>query len=73
VNSGVLHTRKIPESYVAELHSSCVWRICLLPILIEIEAIETAFGSEILPKHIFHISRASGICFDECNLVSRYD
>ena len=62
-------TCEISERDVAESHCACVWRVCLLPVLIEIHAIQTGFRPKVLPCDVCHIPRASRIGLDEADLA----
>lgn len=66
-------TREVLENKVTQSHSPGIRLKGVLPILVDIQAIERSLGSEVLKGDIGNMTRAAWISLDESNVVSLDD
>ena len=65
--------REIPENQVTQGHSTSVRRISILPVLVDIKAIEACQRPEIRKCNVGNVAWSTGVSFDESNIVTLYD
>lgn len=61
------------EHQVGKFHGTSVGCECALPVLSNIKAVKRSFGPDVLEGDVGHVAGASGICFDESDIVALYD
>jgi len=62
-------TAQIPEGDVGECHGTCVGCESVLPVLIDVEAVERGFTANVFEQDVAHRAIASWVGFDEGDVV----
>lgn len=67
------YTGEVLKNKVTQSHSSGVRLKCILPILIDVQAIERSLRSKILKGDVGDVARPAWVSLDESNIISLDD